>query len=300
MRPGLPYITFILLLAASCGKNGVGVQSSEVHISITLPGDNAPETMRMATYLSASGRYAGDVNLPGDINGNVFKAGAELRRGTYDAFCYNLDTPDTFAGTGKDKAGLYFYTEQVTSDILERYGYADGKAIFHTPDVVYGASFASITVDGQEVSCSSEASPLVETWTIQVKGKGLQYAQEAGVMLSGLPTTCHPFNADADACGDLWTRLPIAGNQVEGSFNVFKGTCAPKQSLVLNILDSKGKSYLFPLDCTELMAEARRNGTMLISPKASIDIPEPERTDSGSGFEPTLGDWNQQTGEIII
>ncbi|MCQ2168522.1 MAG: DUF5119 domain-containing protein [Bacteroidales bacterium] len=300
MRSSITYLALFLLLAASCSRNGTGTQSSEVNFTIALPRDSAPEAMRMATYLSSSGSYAGDVNLTGNVDGNVFKAGAELRRGSYDAFCYNADTPDTFAGTGKDKAGLYFYTEKVTSDILERYGYAGDRAVFHTPDVVYGASFASITVDGRELSCSSEASPLVETWTIQVKGKGLQYAQDAGVVLSGLPTTCHPFNADADACGELWTKLVIADNQVRGTFNVFKGTCAPKQSLVLNILDSKGKSHLFPLDCTGLMAESRANGTMLINPKASINVPEPEKTDSGGGFQPTMGEWNQQSGEIII
>ena len=300
MRLNLSHIAILLFLAVSCGRKGADTPFSEVNFAISLQRDAAPEAMRLVLFDSASGRYAGDANLTGRVEGNIFKAATELRTGQYDGFCYDLDIPDTFVASGKDKSEFYFYTEQVSSDILARCGYAEGTPLHHTPDKVYGATFAGISAGNGENSYSAGAESLVETWSIEVKGTGLQYALAAGTVISGLPATIHPYNAGADGCGDLWTTLSIAGGMVKGSFNVFKGTGSAKQSLVLNILDSKGKAHLFPLDCTDLMTEARRNGTMLISPKASINIPEPENPGSEGGFNPTLGDWNHQTGEIII
>lgn len=300
MRLNLLHIAIFLLLTASCGRNGVDVPFSEVHFAISLQQDAQPEAMRLILFDSASGRYAGDANLTGHLEGKVFKSATELRTGQYDGFCYDLDIPDTFIASGKDKSEFYLYTGQVSSDILARCGYAEGTSLHHTPDKVYGAVFTGISAGSGENAYSADAESMVETWSVEIKGTGLQYALAAGTVISGLPTTIHPYNAGADECGDLWTTLSIAGGMVKGSFNVFKGKGAEKQSLVLNILDSKGKAHLFPLDCTALMTEARRNGTMLISPKASINIPEPENAGSEGGFNPTLGDWNHQTGEIII
>lgn len=300
MRLRIPHIAIFLLLAASCGRNRADAPFVEVHFSISLQQDMVPEAMRLVLFDPSSGRYAGDANLTGQLEGNIFKAATELRSGQYDGFCYDLDIPDTFMASGNDKSEFFFYTEQVPSDILARCGYADGASLHHTPDKVYGAAFPDISVGSGGKEYSSEATPLVETWSIEVKGTGLQYALAAGTVISGLPATIHPYNAGADESGDLWTMLSVTGGMVKGSFNVFKGKGASKQSLVLNILDTKGKAHLFPLDCTDLMTEARRNGTMLISPKASINIPEPENPGSEGGFNPTLGEWNQKTGEIII
>lgn len=289
-----------LLPAVSCGRSEAVVPFSEVNFAISVPQEVAPESMRLLLFDPSTGAFAGDANLNGRTEGNVFKAGAELRSGSYDAFCCNLDAPDTFLATGRDKSDMNFYTESVSSDILARCGYAEGKSLRHTPDAVYGTVLAGLSISGQQSESKAAADYLVETWTIVVNGNGLGYAQAAGAVVCGFPATLHPFNAAADVCGDLWTKLSISGNSVTGTFNVFKGVTDSRLSIVLNILDKNGKPYLFPLDCTELMAEARRSGTMTIRPEASINIPEPEGTGSEGGFQPELGEWNYQTGEFII
>lgn len=301
MYRNLLNISICLLLAASCSSDEVVSQSSDVRLSVCLPQDVTPEVMRMSLYGSESESYLGDVNLTGTVSDNMFNSTIQLRQGAYDAFCYNLDAPNTFTNTGKNKSGLYFYTDRVTSDILARCNYADGSAVYHTPDIMYGAEFPGMTVDGHGTECNAEAELLTETWTVIVNGTGLQYAQAAGTVISGLPTTYHPYKSEADACGDLWTALSVSGAQVRGSFNVFKGIPASQQILKLNILDTKGKSYIYPLDCTELMSEARSRGIWTICPTGSIDLPKPDTTaNTGGGFQPSLGEWNQQTGEIII
>lgn len=300
MRLMTLHIAFLLILAVSCSRDGGDMPFSEVRFSISLPQDSRPDVMRAALFDAASGNRAGDANLSGRVEGNVFTATSSLRAGTYDIFCYGLDTPDTFVSAGKDKSSHYFYTDQVTSDILARCGYPDGTSLRHTPDKVLCASFAGLSVGGEDVKCSAEAGYLVETWTIEVKGNGLRYASSAGTVVSGFPTTCHPFNPSADKAGDLWTGLSISGDSLTGTFNVFKGEEAAPKTLVFNVTDVKGKTYLYRLDCTELVAEARRSGTMLIYPDASIEVPEPENTGSEGGFQPSLGEWNHQTGEIII
>lgn len=294
------HIALLLILAASCSRNADDLQFRQVNFAISLPEGSAQEAMRMLLFDSASGRYAGDANLTGEMSGNVFSSSPTLRTGVYDTFCYGLDIPDTFVGIASDKSSLYFYTGQVTSDILARCGYDDGTPLFHTPDKVLCASFPELSVGGGPGSFSSAAQPLVETWTIEVKGNGLGYAQSAGTVISGFPTTCHPFNPAADASGELWTGLSISGDKLNGSFNVFKGDDAAVKSIVINVTDVKGKTYLYPLDCTELVAEARRSGSMRIVPEAAIELPEPDHTGSEGGFQPTLGEWNHQTGEIII
>lgn len=294
------HIALCLVLAVSCGRNSASVPFSEVGFAISLPQGVAPGSMRLLLFEPVSGSFSGESYLSGPTEDNVFTAGTELRNGTYDAFCSNLDAPDTFISAGKDKSGMHFYTESVSSDILARCGYAEGSFLHHTPDAVYGTALQGVSAGGRQTSFTAAADYLVESWTIEVNGNGLRYASSAGAVITGFPAALHPFNASADACGDLWTTLSISGDRVTGTFNVFKGVPAPKQSIVLNILDNNGKPYLFPMDCTDLIAEARRSGTMTISPEAYINIPEPENTGSEGGFQPELGEWNHQTGEIII
>lgn len=299
MRFNPAYLIFCLLPAVSCGQDNAAVPFSEVDFAVSVPQDKSPEAMRLLLFDTATGSFAGDANLNGRTEGNVFKAVTELRSGSYDAFCCNLDAPDTFVSTGRDKSGLHFYTESVSSDILARCGYAEGSSLHHTPDAVYGTVLPGVST-GNRQGCAGAADYQVETWTIVVNGNGLRYAQAVGAVISGFPATRHPFNAAADVCGDLWTKLSISGDRVTGTFNVFKGMTDSRQSIVLNVLDNNGKPYLFPLDCTELIAEARRSGTMTINPEASINIPEPEHNGSEGGFQPELGEWNHQTGEFII
>lgn len=294
------HIVFCLLPVVSCGRNEGSMPFSEVNFVISVPQGVAPASMRMLLFDPGSGSFAGDVNLNGRTEENFFKAVAELRNGTYDAICYNPDMPDTFVSAGKDKSGMNFYTESVSSDILARCGYIEGQSLHHTPDAVYGAVLAGVSPGSHQSGSTASADCLVETWNIVVNGDGLQYAQAAGAVISGFPVTLHPFNSPVDVSGDLWTKLSISGDSVTGTFNVFKGSTDSGHSIVFNILDNNGKPYLFPLDCTETISEARRNGTMTISPEASIVIPKPETTGTEGGFLPELGEWNHQTGEFII
>lgn len=232
--------------------------------------------------------------------------------GDYRMLAYNFGTE----GTTVDGYGNYETATAgsgtVSEQILSRYtSKAPGEIVVYEPDHLTVANLELESVpfhDGMHV-IEAEATTVVETWYIQIKVEGLEYVSGAQAFLSGMhsgnvisqgdrveePQNTVYFSLQAGDDGGV----PV----ICGIFNTFGRVPGAQNDLRLtfDIRTKDGRTVNAEYDISDLFLspDAVDHNWLLMEQTLTIDPPDPVPGEGG-GFQPEVGDWEDEHHDILI
>lgn len=286
-------------ISVSC-RGGVSVDYGK---SVGMKVSSAVESSRLYAdiYSAKSGkRIKSSYVDPVQGQEGLFSKTVTMPAEACDVICYNFDMRNSFVSGESDESTLRIYTNDAGQTVRNLFSLASTDNVFHTPDAVaLGISEDYIASDGAE--CRIAANDILEHWTLEVPAEGAQYISTVSALIGGMATEVYPRNPSRTvADGYVWTALSVSGDSVVGDFSTFGGRPSVKESLEISVVDVMGQPYRFEVKSDSIFSDARTGGELSIRLKDKILIPQPQNPGSGSGFNPTMGEWKKEEGEIII
>lgn len=232
--------------------------------------------------------------------------------GDYRMLAYNFGTE----GTTVDGYGNYETavagSGTVSEQILSRYSSkAPGEVVVYEPDHLTVANLELETVpfhDGVHV-IEAEAITLVETWYLQIKVEGLEYVSGAEAFLSGMSGTSGMSDAK-DGEKDHTVYFTLQKGEDDGVpvicnvFNTFGRIPGSDNSLrvTFDIRTVDGRNETREFDITDLFSTeaALEHNWLLLEETITIDPPAPPEPGEGGGFQPGVGEWDDEDHDIVI
>lgn len=313
-------------------KTVLNVNTSIYNTKIPVPTINTdmirvmfydPDTHQLITQAFISEKVEQEGKSP-TISGTV-----NIDPGTYDMICYNFDTPDTFVRNENDITTIEAYTSEVSTSIKSQFAPSlpDGTDIYYIPDHVIVAREMGLEIKPHTglLVIETEATTIVDTYYIQVCANNITNVASASAVITGM-TPSNKFGIDerqTDKPCAVWFQLVAStdekitgGNQnvLCATFNTFgkiyhdtdSGSKAvyPEDSefvITYTTSGSSSKTYEYRYDMNEIfMSEDALERHWLII-NDTVDVPEPDPGPSGGGgFTPTVDDWDDETGDIVI
>ena len=232
--------------------------------------------------------------------------------GDYRMLAYNFGTESTTVDGYGNYETATAGSGTVSEQILSRYtSKAPGEIVVYEPDHLTVANLELESVpfhDGMHV-IEAEATTVVETWYIQIKVEGLEYVSGAQAFLSGMhsgnvisqgdrveePQNTVYFSLQAGDDGGV----PV----ICGIFNTFGRVPGAQNDLRLtfDIRTKDGRTVNAEYDITDLFSSrnALEHNWLLMEQTLTIDPPEYEPGEGG-GFQPEVGDWEDEHHDILI
>ena len=296
---------------------------------IPLPDVNT-DVMRVLVYDPSSQKLLTQSFISGktiDEEGNQVLSGTlNISYGNYDFLVYNFDTPVTQVSGETSETDILAYTSEIPP--AQKYRYSgmtkadsDPSSLLdldmrYEPDHLLVAREHNLRVSPHEsvVVIETEAHTVVDSYYLQIHVEGMQYASSAMAVISGLSPSNHiglderTFDPSVAVAFDLNKsvdpRLESENKDVLCSiFNTFGKIPDIKSDLIVtfNVIDIAGNLQQFQtsLDKVFLTEDAIERHWLLIDETWVIDNPLPDEP-RGGGFQPTVDDWEEEHGEIVL
>ena len=291
-----------------------------------------PKMMRVLVYDPSSERLLTQSFISAttsDEDGQkVFAGNLGISHGDYNFLVYNFDTPTTQVSYENNEESILAYTDEISHAQKARLlgftkaGDADpyaGTSIHYEPEHLLVANKKNVRISPHDtvVVVETVASSIIDTYYLQIRVKGLQFASEATAVITGLSPSNHIGN-------NIRTMDPTAAvvfdlhkgydESLDGEnkdvlcavFNTFGKieNITSDLHVTFNVVDTAGNllQYNANLD-TVFDSELAHLYHWLIIEDAIIDIPDPEngqQNTGNGGFQPTVDDWQEEHGEIAL
>ena len=315
-RRPLVYPDYNTLVRVRINTDGIrNVTTGIYNEDVPVP-EIAPEVMHVLFYEPDGNSLVAESFVSessSDGDGYTWISGyLSLVPGDYRMLAYNFGTE----GTTVDGYGNYETATAgsgtVSEQILSRYtSKAPGEIVVYEPDHLTVANLELESVpfhDGMHV-IEAEATTVVETWYIQIKVEGLEYVSGAQAFLSGMhsgnvisqgdrveePQNTVYFSLQAGDDGGV----PV----ICGIFNTFGRVPGAQNDLRLtfDIRTKDGRTVNAEYDISDLFLspDAVDHNWLLMEQTLTIDPPEYE-PGVGGGFQPEVGDWEDEHHDILI
>lgn len=290
-----------------------------------------PELMRVLVYDPETDKLLTQSFISAattDEEGNkVFMGSLGISHGNYNFLVYNFDTPTTQVSQENSEQSIIAYTDEVSAAVKSRYlgtkadeEYKDIN-IHYEPEHLLVANEKEVRISPHDtlVVVHTEASTVVDTYYLQVRVKGMQFASTASAVISGLSPSNHigynirTVDPSAAVVFDMQKGqdLSLDGDNKDilcAVFNTFGKIDQISSDLFItfNVLDTAGnlRQYSANLDDVFKTEEAILYHWLIIDESCLvIDIPDPgvnPPTPGNGGFQPQVDDWEEETGEIAL
>lgn len=299
--------------------------------NIPLPDVNT-DVMRVLVYDPASKRLLTQSFIQAksyDEDGSQILSGTlNIAYGNYDFLVYNFDTPETKVTSETDEDAIYAYTTEIPAAQKVRYsgrtkaGDADDIDDLMDLDMRYEPDHLLVAREGDfRVSphdsllvVETEATTVIDSYYLQIHVEGMQYASAATAVISGLSPSNYigrderteepPVAVAFDLFKSTDPRLEGENKDVLCAvFNTFGKLPEVTSDLIVtfNVVDVAGnlQQYQTSLDQVFQTENAIEHHWLLIHETWVIDNPIPDQPRSG-GFQPSIDDWEEEHGEIMI
>ena len=348
----------ILLAAVACERRPLLDQSEAVRIkikvnvkavtnvntnirsSVRLYGTNTtlwepkieqldPQMMRVLVYDPDSERLLAQSFITStevDEEGNkVFNGNLGISHGNYNFLVYNFDTPTTQVTAENSEASILAYTNEISSALKAKYlgtKADENMSIRYEPEHLLVANEKDVRISPHDtlVVVETVANTIVDTYYLQVRVKGLQFASSASAVISGLSPSNHigynertidptaavvfemqkgqDLSLDGDNKDVLCAVFNTFGKIKETSSNLY---------VTFNVYDTAGNllQYSVNMDTIFNSEEAIKYHWLIVDDSyLVIDIPDPqggEHPQTGNGgFQPQVDDWDEEEGNITL
>ncbi|MBQ3190079.1 MAG: DUF5119 domain-containing protein [Bacteroides sp] len=258
-----------------------------------------------------------------DADGNEYIEGqVSIRPGTYDVLCYNFDTPSTIVENENNMHDIMAYTSEISEALYGRFGSRNEMTIkpkvYYEPDHLLVAREEKIEVPEHTelLVINMEAFSVVDSYYIQIRLKNGKYASDATALLTDLsPSNRIGLNKRTDdeyaaTFFEMHRSKNPAGRAEEQEvlcavFNTFgkrpddiDPSVESQLFVTFNVITTEGKVVEMTVDMDEifLSEDAQKRHWLLIDKVFEIPVPET----SGSGFQPGVGEWDEEHGTVEI
>ena len=262
-----------------------------------------------------------------DEEGNkVFMGSLGISHGNYNFLVYNFDTPTTQVNQENSEQSIIAFTDEVSPAMKARYlgTKADDDEdinIHYEPEHLLVANEKDVRISPHDtlVVVRTEASTVVDTYYLQVRVKGMQFASSASAVISGLSPSNHigynirTVDPSAAVVFDMQKGqdLSLDGDNKDvlcAVFNTFGKIDQVSSDLYVtfNVFDTAGnlRQYTANLDDVFKTEEAILYHWLIVDESCLvIDIPDPgvnPPTPGNGGFQPQVDDWEEEEGTMVL
>ena len=296
-----------------------------------------PELMRVLVYDPDTDKLLAQSFISatetGDNGDTIFSGNLGISYGNYNFLVYNFDTPTTQVTAENTESGILAYTSEISTatrrmllgtkadEATADNGYA-GVSIRYEPEHLMVGNERNIRISPHDtlVIIHTEASTVVDTYYLQVRVKGLQFASSATAVISGLSPSNHiglnERTVDEPSAVAFEMRK-ARDTELDGDnqdilcavFNTFGKIEDVSSELVVtfNVFDTAGNMLQYKANLDKVFESelARKYNWLIIDDSVLvIDIPEPgpgpDQPTTSGGFQPQVDDWEEETGEIVL
>lgn len=290
-----------------------------------------PELMRVLVYDPETDKLLTQSFISSssvDENGEkVFMGNLGISHGNYNFLVYNFDTPTTQVNQENTEASILAFTDEVSPAVKAKYLGTkaeedfDDINIHYEPEHLLVANEKDVRISPHDtlVVVRTEASTVVDTYYLQVRVKGMQFASSATAVISGLSPSNHigynirTVDPSAAVVFDMQKGrdLSLAGDNKDilcAVFNTFGKIQDISSDLFVtfNVIDTEGnlRQYSANLDTVFKTEEAILYHWLIIDENYFIiDIPDPDPNPNHSGnggFQPQVDDWEEEEGTMVL
>ena len=315
--------------------------NANIRSSVVLYGSNTslwdeklsqldPELMRVLVYDPETDKLLTQSFISSteiDAEGNkVFMGSLGISHGNYNFLVYNFDTPTTQVNQENSEQSIIAFTDEVSPAMKARYlgTKADDDEdinIHYEPEHLLVANEKDVRMSPHDtlVVVRTEASTVVDTYYLQVRVKGMQFASSASAVISGLSPSNHigynirTVDPSAAVVFDMQKGqdLSLDGDNKDvlcAVFNTFGKIDQVSSELYVtfNVFDTAGnlRQYTANLDDVFKTEEAILYHWLIVDESCLvIDIPDPgvnPPTPGNGGFQPQVDDWEEEEGTMVL
>ena len=296
-----------------------------------------PEMMRVLVYDPRTDRLLTQSFVSStevDENGNkVFNGTLGISHGDYNFLVYNFDTPTTQVTAENTESSIIAYTDEITPQMKAKYigtkAFDDEKidslykniSIRYEPEHLLVGNQRGVRISPHDtlVIVHTEASTIVDTYYLQVRVEGLEFASSATAVISGLSPsnriglnkrTLEPSSA---VIFEMQKGQDIAIDSENKDvlcavFNTFGkiNEASSELYVTFNVFDTAGNLLKYSVNMDDIFnTEAARENHWLIIDESylQIVIPDPgtnPKPQTNGGFQPQVDDWEEEYGEITL
>ena len=258
----------------------------------------------------------------------VFTGTLGISHGDYNFLVYNFDTPTTQVTSENSENSILAYTNEISPSVKAAYMGTRGKededpyadvSIRYEPEHLMVANKRDVRISPHDtlVVIETEARTVIDTYYIQIRVDGLQFASSATAVISGLSPSNHiglnERTVDPSAAVVFEMQkgqdMEIPGENKDvlcAVFNTFGKINEISSNLFVtfNVYDTAGKlrQYTANLD-TVFDSELAHLYNWLIIEDTHIVIPDPhsgQTEQSDGGFRPVVDDWDEKHENIVL
>lgn len=286
-----------------------------------------PQMMRVLVYDPDSDRLLAQSFITGgeyDEEGNkVFNGSLGISHGNYNFLVYNFDTPTTQVSMENKENEILAYTSEISPSLKAKYlgtrSDYDNMNIYYEPEHLLVANERDVRISPHDtlVTIYTEASTVVDTYYLQIRVEGLQYASSATAVISGLsPSNKIGLNLrTVDPSAAVVFELQKGNDSaLDGEnkdvlcavFNTFGKIDDITSNLYVtfNVYDTAGNLFNYTVSLDEVFnsEECKKYHWLIINDSIiHIDPPGPETNPTaGGGFQPQVDEWEEEFGEIAL
>ena len=281
------------------------------------PQQTDPEMLRVLFYEPGKDRIAGESyisNVSTDSEGrHVVSGRVGILPGDYEMVIYNFDTPSTYIRNDYSHPTIEAYTQSVSEVLASRFNTrADEPVdIRHQPNLLWVATDAKRSIPWHDdlYTIKTTATPITETFYLQVKVEGLEWVSSAQAILTGMagsnmlgsrqrvdiPETAIYFSLQksddkgaAVLCSvfNSFGHIDHSNNELWVSFNI-------------NTVDGRVENRDFNISALFDSPECRDHNWLLLEEVITIDKPSTPPT-AGGGFKPEMEDWKEEHFDLEL
>ncbi len=275
------------------------------------PQPTNPEMLRVLFYEPGENRIAGESYISSvstDSQGrHVVSGRVGIMPGNYEMVVYNFDTPSTIIRNDYSHHTIEAYTSSVSEALASRFNTRANEPldIRHQPDLVWVATDAAKSIPWHDelYTIRTTATPVTETFYLQVKVEGLEWVSSAQAILTGMagsnmlgsrqrvdvPETAIYFSlqksddkGSAVLCSvfNTFGHIDRSNNELWVSFNI-------------NTVDGRVENRDFNISKLFESPECKEHNWLLLDEVITIDKPSTPPT-AGGGFKPETEDWKEE------
>lgn len=321
----------VLLSLCSCHRRPLEDPENSVELKILIDVDNIrnvtcgiynpelplpdiePDMMHALLYDDEGRQIVAELYISGkEVNAEgrtVFRSTLQAAPGKYRLLAYNFGTEAAVVeNLGSPSTAMARST--VVPDRLSKHylGKAEGdeQVIYEPEHIMVSSEAVEIPYHTDVHTVEVRASTVVETWYVQIKVDGLQWVTGAQAFLSGMASGnfIAENNRIVDPQATVW--FPMVKGTDDGDdvicaiFNTFGHVDDSDNdlSVTFSLNTTDGKTVMHEFDISQLFEteNAIKHNWLLLD--ETIVIEEPEK--KGGGFDPAVGDWEEEHRDIII
>ncbi|MDO4160761.1 MAG: DUF5119 domain-containing protein [Prevotellaceae bacterium] len=283
----------------------------------------SPEGMCVFFYSTEDGSVQ-RFDFSGTTGGEI-----DIAVGTYNVLCYNNDTEGVLF-TGTDAFDTHAGYTREGSIFESIYGSANssarvddsGERVVICPDMMWGCSASTVNItesgisyvcipvqdkDKVEVNNTEQVitlypAELICTYTYEVLNvNNLSYATQMCGSIAGMAPS---MIFSTEELGEECVTLPFESvsdgvSKITGKFYTFGNNESNSEphKFILYFWISDGSKYYYTFDVSEQVDQApdKRHVHIVID---NIDLPQP--ITNGSGFKPSVDEWQSQEEDIVM